>query len=43
MRDGGLGVDAVQNFYQRRTVPGFAVEGAAELVSEEGDLRHGSE
>src|SRR5450432_792950 len=40
---GGVGVKAVQDFHQRRAMPGFAIEGAMELVNDEGDLGHGSD
>ncbi len=39
-RERGFGVDAFENFHERRAVPGLAIEGAGELVNDEFDLRH---
>src|SRR5713226_9730818 len=39
-RGGGCGVNVGKYFHEGRAVPGFAVEGALELVNDELDLRH---
>src|ERR1017187_1497507 len=37
---GGFGVDSIEDFHQRRAVPGLAIESAVQLVNDAYDLRH---
>jgi hypothetical protein len=41
-RGRGFRVNAVEDFHQRRAMPGFAIKGAVELIEDEGDLGHRS-
>jgi hypothetical protein len=40
VRRGSFGVDSFEDFHQRWTVPGLAIEGAIQLVNSVFDLRH---